>query len=348
MIEVKKIGRFEGHDVLEVELQHGDQMVSIMNYGCVVRDWQLAGAAGVRHIVLGFDSFEPYPEYSPSFGIIAGRVANRTARGRFKLAGKEYQLVCNNGNNHLHGGAKGLGKCLWNMQADTATNAIMLEYRSVDNEQGYPGNVDFNITFSLDDHGLHCRMHGMPDRETPINLAQHNYYNLDGVGSSLGNIREHSLQLHADSYLPVDDELIPLGQIQEVQGSRFDFQKLRRIAEADPDQLGHDHNVVLAEPSAADDAAAEVAAGVAATLVSADSTVSLEMITDQRGIQLYTGKKLDVSVPGHQGARFRSFGGVCLEPQGFPDALNNPAWPSIMCSPEKPYKQNLTMRVKQQ
>lgn len=337
MLEIKKIGRYDDRDILEAHLQHGNQKVVIMNYGCVVRDWQVGSTSGVRHVVLGFENFEPYPQYSPSFGIIAGRVANRTAAGRFTLGGKAHQLVCNNGNNHLHGGAKGLGKSVWSMQADTTANAVLLEYRSTHNEQGYPGNVDFSIRFSLDDKGLHCTMQGIPDQPTPINLAQHNYYNLDGVRGSDGNIRQHSLQMAADSYLPVDDELIPLGKIENVKGSRFDFLRARSIADSDPQLLGHDHNLVLS--------ADRVCAAAAATLRSTDAELSLELFTDQPGIQLYTGKKLDVAVTGLKGAQFKAFGGVCLEPQGFPDALNNPDWPSVIATPGQPYQQNLTMRI---
>lgn len=340
MPEVKKIGRFNGQDILEADLQFGDQLVTIMNYGCVVRDWQLASKTGIRHVVLGFENFDPYPEHSPSFGIIAGRVANRTAKGRFALHGDNYQLICNDGNNHLHGGISGLGKSVWTMHTDTSANALLLEYVSADKEQGYPGRVDFSVRFSLDEQGLHCCMKGVPDRPTPINLAQHNYYNLDGVSEAGGSIREHTLQIDANAYLPVDVELIPLGETETVQGSRFDFQQMRSIADSDPQQLGHDHNLVLTEGLIK-------VGSAAATLRSTDSKVSLELITDQPGIQLYTGKKLDVAIAGHQGARFKSFAGVCLEPQGFPDALNNQEWPSIIASPEHPYVQNLTMRIRQ-
>lgn len=337
MLEINKIGRFDGRDILEAHLQHGNQRVTIMNYGCVIRDWQVACTGGVRHVVLGFNNFEPYPEHSPSFGIIAGRVANRTALGRFTLDGQEYQLDCNNGKNHLHGGAKGFGKSVWNMQVDTSANAVLLKYLSTHNEQGYPGNVDFGVKFSLDAKGLHCLMQGSPDRPTPINLTQHNYYNLDGVGGRAGSIRKHSLQIDAEAFLPVDDELIPLGEINNVKGSRFDFLQMRTIEDSDPQQLGHDHNLVLC--------ADRVASEAAATLRSSDAELSLELFTDQPGIQLYTGKKLDVAVAGHNGAQFSTFGGVCLEPQGFPDALNNPHWPSVIVTPEQAYKQNLTMRI---
>ena len=256
--------------------------------------------------------------------------------GRFSLDDKHYQLVCNNDDNHLHGGDKGLGKRVWDMHPDSSTNSVKLEYHSADGEQGYPGNVDFSVTFSLDEHGLHCRMEGVPDRVTPINLAQHSYYNLDGVGHS-ADILQHKLQILAETYLPVDDALIPLGSIEKVQGTIFDFSSMRTIADADPDRLGHDHNLVLAGNRKIDEAAT--------ILQSSDAELTLKLVTDQPGIQLYTGKKLNVAIAGHNGATYRSFGGVCLEPQGFPNALNNPEWPSVISTPEKPYQQDLLMRI---
>lgn len=340
MLNTRTIGKFDNQEVCEAVLQHGNQSVAIINYGCVVRDWLVTTASGARHVVLGFETFEPYPEHSPSFGIIAGRVANRTALGRFSLNGSDYQLTCNNGANHLHGGIKGLGKSVWQMQTDTAANAVQLKYKSADGEQGYPGEVDFCVTFTLDDHGLHCCMQGSPDRATPINLAQHNYYNLDGVGSEPGSssgIRQHKLQILAEEYLPVDKELIPTGVIEKVQGTHFDFTRLKRIADIDPQCLGHDHNVILS--------ADRDQRKAAAILQSSDAELTLELLTDQAGIQLYSGKKLDVAVAGHNAARYSNFGGICLEPQGFPDALNHPDWPSIICTPEQPYLQNLTMRM---
>lgn len=370
MLNIRTIGKFDSQDICEAVLQHGNQSVAIMNYGCVVRDWQVATASGLRHVVLGFETFEPYPQHSPSFGIIAGRVANRTALGRFSLGPTDYQLTCNDGAHHLHGGIKGLGKSVWHMHADTAGNAVQLSYLSIEGEQGYPGEVNFTVTFTLDDDGLHCRMQGMPDCPTPINLAQHNYYNLDGVGNTVGDpagsdavgrgsdairqsssakqhpssssysagIRQHQLQVNAEDYLPVDEGLIPTGLVEKVQGTRFDFTALRRIDEADPQCLGHDHNVVLASDRSRDKAVA--------ILQSSDAEITLELYSDQAGIQLYSGKKLNVAVNGHNAASYRSFAGLCLEPQGFPDALNNPDWPSIICTPEQPYLQNLTMRIR--
>lgn len=332
MLQLKNIGKFEGGEVQEVDLCCGNQVVTIMNYGCVIRDWKVAMPGEVRHVVLGFEEFDSYPLHSPSFGIIAGRVANRTAGGRFKLGDEQHQLLCNDGNNHLHGGPQGLGKRLWAIETDTTANAAELQLHSPDTEQGYPGNVDFTVVFSLDEAGLHIKMSATPDCATPINLAQHNYYNLDGAGS----IREHKLQMRAADYLPVNEELIPTGDIATVAGTRFDFRESRTIEQSDPDRLGHDHNLILDHG---------IGDAPAAVLEGAKADLALAIKTDQPGIQLYTGKKLAVPVAGHDAQRYEAFHGVCLEPQHFPDALNNPGWASPVCTPEKPYRQQLNIKL---
>lgn len=332
---MKVVGRHDGREVIEHTLECGAQRVSVLNYGCVVRRWIFDTKTGPRDLVLGFDGFDPYPEHSKSFGIIAGRVANRTHNGRFQLNGKSYQLTQNDGRHHLHGGNIGLGKRVWQMDVHSENNSVCLTYFSPEGEEGYPGNVTFEVEYQLNRSGLVCEMRGIPDSPTPINLAQHNYYNLDGGG----DIRDHSLQVDALSYLPVDNELIPTGAPDSVDGTRFDFRNIKRISEADPEKRGHDHNLVLnnsrdiAEP--------------AAQLTSSDGLLTLSLMTDQPGIQLYTAATLSMDVAGIEGRQYQQFGGICLEAQHYPDSLNNSTFPDIICTPDNPYSQKLLLLLEE-
>jgi aldose 1-epimerase len=168
MIQTRSFGKFEGRDVIEATLLSDAATVSILNYGCVVRDWKIHKTNEAIPVVLGFDEFEHYPLHSPSFGIIAGRVANRTAHGRFQLNGTEYQLPINNGVNHLHGGISGLGRRIWELETDTASNSIKLTYHSPDGEEGYPASVNFTVIYRLQGARLTCEMKGLPSAPTPI------------------------------------------------------------------------------------------------------------------------------------------------------------------------------------
>ncbi|WP_118132704.1 aldose epimerase family protein [Oceanicella sp. SM1341] len=326
MTELHEFDRFEGRTVREGVVEDGPTRISMLDYGCVLRDWRLNGAP----MVLGFDSIADHRQYGASFGIIAGRVANRIARGRFSLGGQDYQLAINNGPNHLHGGLTGLGRRIWDMEADSAARALRFAYHSPDGEDGYPGAVDFEVIVSLSGTKLTYRMRAVPDRETPINLAQHAYYSLGEA-----NVRRHELMLDAESYTPVDDTLIPTGEIAPVAGSRFDFRQPRRIEDADPEAAGHDHNFVLRPGRDTSAPAAELRAGER----------HLRLWTDQPGIQLFTAPRLDVPVPGLDGRRYGAFAGLCMEAQHFPDSVNQPGFPSILHSPDRPYTQVLEVDI---
>ncbi|MEM9049352.1 MAG: aldose epimerase family protein [Pseudomonadota bacterium] len=326
-MQLRRIAQHDGRDVVESVLEDGLTRICVLNYGCVIRDWRL----GERPMVLGFERFEPYPAHSPSFGIVAGRVANRIAGAGFTLEGKAYRLSENIPPNHLHGGHLGLGRRVWTMETDAASRAVQLKYRSPDGEEGYPGSVDFSVSYRLEGGRLICEMAGRPDRPTPINLAQHNYYNLAGRG----DIRDHRLTVAAEHYLPVSGALIPTGAVAPVHGTMFDFREARRIAEADPAAAGHDHNLCLSGSRQLAEPAAEV---------TADGR-RLRLWTDQPGLQLYTGSKLGPPVPGLDGQRYGPFAGLCLEAQGWPDAVNQPNFPSVIATPERPYAQRLEVEI---
>lgn len=337
MMRATVLGRHDGREVREVWLESGPTRIAVMGWGAGIRDWRLDGAP----MVLGFERFEDYPRHSPDFGIVAGRVANRISHGRLRLGGREWQLELNAGRHHLHGGSGGFGRRVWDLEVDSAARAVRLTRVSPDGEAGYPGRVEASVTYRLEGARLVCEMRAVPDRPTPINLAQHNYYDLAGTG----DIRFHALWLDADRCLPVDGELIPTGAVMPVAGTRFDFTRSRKIGARDPGDAGagaadpaagiYDHNLCLR--------AARDPEAPAAELVAAGRR--LRIWTDQPGIQIYTAAGMSVAVPGLEGRRYGPFGGVCLEAQAWPDAPNRPGFPDIVRTPDMPYFQKLAVEI---
>ncbi|MEM9428250.1 MAG: aldose epimerase family protein [Pseudomonadota bacterium] len=324
---IRTVGHIDGREVREARLESGAARVAVLSYGAVIRDWRVAAAGREVPCVLGFPDVAAYPAHSKSFGIIAGRVANRIAGARFPLNGEIVQLQPNEGRTHLHGGPIGLGKRIWEMEADGA--GVLLRYDSPDGEMGYPGRVLFEVRLRLDGPRLAFEMRGAPDRPTPINLAQHNYYNLNGQGDTRG----HRLRIAASRYTPVDAELIPTGEMASVAGMHLDF---RAPAPVDPAGDGIDLNLVLDERDTRQEAA---------VLASPESGLRLSLFTDQPGLQLFNAPRMEIAVPGHDGARYGAFGGICLEPQHFPDSPNKPDWASILATPERPYVQRLAVEI---
>lgn len=328
MVKIREFGCYQGKVVQEAVLSSPLARVAILNYGCVIRDWRVASRGGEVPVVLGFDTFPPYPAHSPYFGIIAGRVANRTAAARFELNGREYNLSLNDGAHHLHGGHVGLGRRVWDMEVDSAANAVRLTYHSPDGEEGYPANVDFSVVYCLSGTTLTCQMEGVPDVPTPINLAQHNYYNLNGGGDVCG----HQVRIAASAYTPVDQSLIPTGEITSSSGHSFDFNLSKTFN--DINKMPLDINLILDDTKEAN-----------ATVYSSETGLELNLWTQQRGLQLFNAPDMDIPVKGHNGQIYRAFSGLCLEPQHLPDSLNNLNWPSIICTPDKPYTQKLVVDI---
>lgn len=262
---------------------------------------------------------------------MAGRVANRIAHARFMLEGREVRVTPSEPPHALHGGEKGLGGRVWDMEADAARSAVRLTYRSPDGEEGFPGAVDFAVEIRLDGATLSYGMEGRPDRLTPINLAQHGYWNLEGGGDALG----HRLRIEADAFTPTGPDLIPTGEIAPVAGGPADFRAPRTMTGPDGAATPLDLNLVLR-------------AGLGdrpAAVLEAPSGLRLELRTDRPGLQLYNAPRLSIDAPGHDGVRYGPYAGVCLEPQGFPDAVNRPEFPSILHDPDRPYRQRLSLTI---
>lgn len=334
-VSVDKAGEFEGKRVDEVTLTSDTGVrVAILAWGLVVRDWQVPAGGKPRSVVLGFDSFEPYPEHSPYFGAVVGRVANRIRGASFMMDGKRYDLDANEGGNQLHGGAEGLGRLVWDLEADNAANAVRFRLQSPDGAMGYPGNVTFEAVYTLNGHRLRLDLSAMPDRKTPVSMVQHQYFNL-GTGH---DVLDHHVEVPAGARTDVDRTLVPTGVITPVAGTQYDFRAGRTLRHADGAPIGYDFNLVL-------DTGRDFA-DPAATVVSPAEDLTLNLYSDQPGLQLYNGVWTDVQVPGRGGRTYGRYSGLCLEDQKFPDALHNPHFPSIMCSPDAPYRHWCEIEIK--
>lgn len=289
-------------------------------------------------VVLGFDNVRDYVERSPYFGCIVGRYANRIANGRFTLDGKMYTLATNNSPGgvpcHLHGGLRGFDKIIWRSERfeTPAGPALRLQYRSVDGEEGYPGNLDVSVTYTvLHEDALRIDYTAVTDRPTPVNLTNHTYFNLAGEGS--GDVLAHVLTLNARQYTPIKRGLVPWGHATAVTETPLDFTAPHTIGEridVPHEQLrsagGYDHNFIIerADPAAL---------AVAATVLEPKSGRVLEVQTTEPGVQFYSGNFLDGTIAGKHGHVYERRHGFCLETQHFPDSPNQASFPSTILRP---------------
>ena len=310
-----------GETVRRVTITGGGLTVSVITYGAVIQDVRLDGYA--PSLVLGFDNFPDYRQHSRHLGASPGRCANRIGGGRFAIDGTNYQLELNeNGVTHLHGGKQGFGKRNWTISA-LAADSVTLSIHDADGHAGYPGNCDASVTYSLPGNGvLSCVYRANADKATPANLCQHSYFSLDEAE----NVLDTRFTIAADHYLPVDEKLIPTGEVRPVAGTAFDLRSetvLReRIA---ADLSGFDHNLCLSPQ--------RVAKRHIARVFSPKSGVSLDVETTEPGVQFYTAHKLSVPVPGHDERTYGPFAGFCLETQIWPDAINRENFPNAVLRP---------------
>lgn len=300
--------------------------IKITNYGGIITSWIVADKSDDRsNIVLGFDTLEEYFAAPPYFGAIIGRCANRIAKGKFGLDGKEYTLATNNGPNHLHGGNKGFDKVVWSVDSvDESKLQLVLSYLSKDGEEGYPGNLKVKVRYEYsDDDKLTINYEAECDKATPVNLTNHSYFNL--TGDVQNTILDHFLTINADQYTPVDETLIPTGELKDVTNSPFDFRTAKRIGEdIQKTDGGFDHNFVLNTSNLE---------RPAAVLKDEKSGRSLEVYTTQPGIQFYSGNFLDGSLTTSSGTAINQHTGLCLETQHFPDTPNQFNFPTTILRP---------------
>jgi len=313
--------------------------VSIITYGAIIQSLYAPDRNGkLEDVTLGYDNLADYVKDSPYFGAIVGRYGNRIAKGKFSLDGSEYTLATNNGENHLHGGIKGFDKVVWKaepMKKDGAVG-LKLNYLSPDGEEGYPGNLDLTVTYWLNNaNEILIEYLATTDKATPCNITHHSYFNLTGEVKS--SILDHELWINADRMTPVDAGLIPTGILAVVADTPFDFNEATkigaRISEED-EQLeyggGYDHNWVLN--------GVDGTLKLQASLYEASSGRYMEVLTQEPGLQFYSGNFLDGSNVGKGGKVYAHRNGLCLETQHYPDSPNQKTFPSTTLRPGEKYE----------
>jgi aldose 1-epimerase len=311
-------------------------LLEIITYGAAVTRLLVPDRHGrMADVVLGFDNLDSYKTSRAYSGAIIGRVAGRTTGARFSLEGNTYELARNDGLNHLHGGIEGFDKKVWSacpMQNPRGSPSLRLTYRSADREEGYPGNVDVAVIYTVtDENVLRVETEAVSDRPTPFNLTQHPYFNL--AGEAAGPISDHLLQIHSDKFVPTDEQMTLLGQLISVNGQHNDFRELRSLGYAVP-LLFRNHGD-LYRIRRTGERLAQAKPVPAARLVHPGSGRVLELSTTESYVQLYTGVGLDGSLTGKSGTRYARHAGVCLECEGYPDGANIPSMGNNILRPGK-------------
>ena len=294
--------------------------VQALTYGCIIASLAVPDASGrIANVVLGFERLQSYLNDSPYFGAVIGRYANRIANATFPIDGRVYHVSPNEPPNHLHGGFKGFDKRLWDAEVSGNGHGIVFRRTSPEGEEGYPGALAAQVIYTIAERELRVHYEAVTDAPTHVNLTQHSYFNLRGDG----NVLEHLLAVNASTYLPVDERLIPTGEIAPVANTPFDFQEAMPIGSrlhAAHKQLtrvgGYDHNFNLNR--------ADTTLSLAARVVEPSSGRTLELRTTEPGLQFYSGQ-----VVGYRG--------FCLEPQHYPDSPNRPEFPSTLLRPGQRY-----------
>ena len=316
----------------------------ISNYGGIVMSLEMPDKDGVLDdVVWGYDTVEEYSD-SPYFGCLVGRFGNRIAKGKFKLNGREYDLAINNDANHLHGGIKGFDKVEWDaLEKQTADGpSLHLSYLSKDGEEGYPGNLSVDAVYTLTNNNeLKLEYSAVTDKTTVINLTHHSYFNLAGHKGE--DILDHYVQIYSEGFTPINESLIPNGEIKNVEGTPFDFRQFYKIGDRindDSEQLkfglGYDHNWVI-NPSSKD-------LNYCAKVLEEKSGRLMEVFSDAPGMQFYTGNFLDGSNIGKTGKKYEYRSAFCMEPQHFPDSPNQSEFPSTVLNPGEVYKHTIVYK----
>jgi len=312
---------------------------AITNYGGIIVTLKTYDAKGLlADVALGFETLAGYLRPHPYFGAIIGRYGNRIGKARFTLDGVTYTLAKNDGENSLHGGVEGFDKKLWKARTESGPDSqtLVLSRTSPDGEEGYPGTLRTEVRYTLsDDDSFRIDYLATTDKKTVVNLTNHTYFNLKGQGN--GDILDHEIRINASRFTPVDEGLIPTGELRPVEGTPVDFRKPARIGariDADDEQIrrgrGYDHNFVLDREGEG--------LSFAARVIEPSTGRGLEVWTTEPGMQFYTGNFLDGSIIGKGGKAYPRRSGFCLETQHFPDSPNQPAFPSTVLEPGREYR----------
>lgn len=347
MISQKPFGKSpDGKEVTLFTLTNKNGItMQVMNYGCIVVSLHTPDRNGNKEdIVLGFDTLEQYVAESPFFGAVIGRYGNRIAKGKFSIDGQAYTLAINNGPNHLHGGKKSFDKVVWDAAIinDEDEPTIQFNYVSFDGEEGYPGRLAATITYTLtNDNDFKILFEATTNKKTVVNLCQHSYFNLSG--NAKRDILDHTVCLHADRIVAIDETSIPTGELQPVVGTPFDFKTPKKVGQQindDDQQLkngnGYDHTFVFNDDVIDSDKPA-------ATVYDSETGRYLEVFTQEPGAQFYTGNFL-TGYKGKNGAIYHKRFGLCIEAQHFPDSPNRPEFPSVILNPGELYRTQTSYR----
>ena len=343
MVTTENFGSFEGKDVSLYTLKNkqGD-VIKLTNYGAAIVEITVPDRDGNKaNVTFGYDNLEGYLKGDPYFGKVVGQYANRIARGKFTLDSVEYTLAINNAPNALHGGPTGWHSRVWTAEVLKGTDfpAVKFTYSKPDMEEGFPGNVVAEVVYTWTDaNEIIMDYKVTTDRRTVINITNHAYFNLHGTG--VGDILDHEAVIRASAFTPVDSTLIPTGELRPVEGTPFDFRTPHLIGERIGDaydQLilggGYDHNYVLDNLEEVD-----------AEVYDPSTGRVIQVITDQPGVQLYTGNFLDGTQTGRGGKVYQYRSGFCLETQRYPDSPNQASFPSVILTPEEPFLSSTTFR----
>jgi aldose 1-epimerase len=317
--------------------------MSVTNYGAKIVSLHVPDKTGKPvDVVMGKSSINDYLNgQEPFFGAVCGRTANRIANGRFTLDDVDYQLSVNNGPNSLHGGPKGFYAVVWDAR-QTGRQILELSYLSKDGEEGFPGNLQVNVTYNwTDENILEIVYKAVTDKKTILNLTNHSYFNLSGEGNP--SVLDHELQINADTFLPVNEVSIPLGKPEKVENTPFDFRSPHTIGERIDDEniqlrygKGYDHNFIINR--------ADGKLTFAAKAVSPKTGIVMETYTTEPGIQLYTGNFMDGSFTAKNGHRYPFRSAFCLETQHYPDSIHQPDFPSIILCPGETFESKTVYR----
>jgi aldose 1-epimerase len=328
-----------GETVEEFALSNSHGLtLKLITYGATITELHVPERHGVTaDVVLGFNNLAGYQGPHPYFGCIAGRVSGRITGGKFTLDGRNYQLALNDPPNHLHGGARGFDKRIWRPQV--LQDGLRLTCHSAHDEEGYPGNVDLAVTYSLSDNNeVIIHYEAVTDQPTPLSLTNHSYFNLAGEGS--GTIENHLLQIASLEITASDAQMTLLGKRSSVADQANDFNQLKRLGDAIPSLLNsHGDNYLLTHPS-------PKSLEQVARLEDPASGRAMEVLTTEDCLQLYTAAVLNGSLIGKSGRPYPKFGGLCLECQGYPDGANRPELGNIILRPGEVYHQTTIYRFK--
>lgn len=337
-VKMEHWGEHQGEQVYLYTLTNDNGVeMKVTNYGGRITALKVPDKNGnLVDVVLGLDSLDGYLNNPNNFGAAIGRYGNRIADGQFTIDGKTYNIAQNNGDNHLHGGFVGYDRRVWNIKVveENGELTAILNYESKDGEEGFPGNLDIEMTYTLtNDNALRINYQAVTDKATPCNLTNHSYFNLNGARDT---VLEHELMINADHFTPIDDEWIPTGAIEKLAGTPLDFSEPTEVGariNEDSVQLengaGYDHNYVLNTKGNLDE--------VAASVYEPDTGIMMKVYTTEPGIQLYTGNFLDGSITGKYGREYNKHDAICLETQHFPDSPNVDYFPSTILRPGEEY-----------